>query len=66
MGDASDNISGVSGIGPKTASTLIRSWGTVENVYDHIHQLNVSKMAIHNLIAVLESALESKWLASIV
>ena len=66
MGDASDNISGVSGIGPKTASTLIRSWGTVENVYDHIHQLNVSKMAIQKLIAGQESAMESKWLATIV
>lgn len=66
MGDASDNISGVSGIGPKTASTLIRSWSTVENVYDHIHQLNVSKMAIQKLIAGQESAMESKWLATIV
>lgn len=38
----------------------------MENVYDHIHQLNVSKMAIQKLIAGQESAMESKWLATIV
>lgn len=66
MGDSSDNITGVVGIGPKTASILIRSWGTVEAVYAHIDQLNVSKMAIQKLISGKENALESKWLATIV
>jgi len=66
MGDSSDNITGVVGIGPKTASTLIRSWGTVEEVYAHIDQLNISKMAVQKLISGKENALESKWLATIV
>lgn len=66
MGDSSDNITGVVGIGPKTASALIRSWGTVEEVYAHIDQLNISKMAIQKLISGKENALESKWLATIV
>lgn len=66
MGDNSDNITGVVGIGPKTASALIRSWGTVEAVYAHIDQLNISKMAIQKLITGKEKAQESKWLATIV
>ena len=34
MGDSSDNISGVAGIGEKTASTLIKEYGTIENLYE--------------------------------
>lgn len=39
MGDASDNIPGVSGIGEKTAKTLISSYGTLSGVYEHIDEI---------------------------
>ena len=38
-GDASDNIPGAPGIGEKTAKELIVKYGTVENLFDHIHEL---------------------------
>ncbi|WP_071705754.1 DNA polymerase I [Murdochiella vaginalis] len=39
QGDTSDNIPGVAGIGEKTALKLIRTYGTIENVYAHIEDL---------------------------
>jgi len=36
VGDSSDNIKGVPGIGPKTGTELIKRFGTVENLYEHI------------------------------
>src|SRR3989344_9383721 len=39
MGDSSDNYSGVSGIGPKTASNLINEYGSVENIYKNISKI---------------------------
>ncbi len=39
MGDKSDNIPGVPGIGEKTAVKLIASYGSVEGVYDHVDEL---------------------------
>ena len=36
MGDTSDNIPGVKGIGEKTAMTLVKNFGTLDNVYDHL------------------------------
>jgi len=43
MGDSSDNYPGVLGIGPKTAATLIREYGSVDNIYK-----NISKIKIKN------------------
>ena len=43
MGDATDNIPGVHGIGPKTASELINQYGSVENVYEHLDDLTARK-----------------------
>lgn len=40
MGDASDNIPGVTGVGQKTALSLIEKYGTVENVYKNIDEIN--------------------------
>lgn len=40
VGDASDNIAGVPGIGPKTATKLLQEFGTLENLYDKIQTLN--------------------------
>lgn len=39
MGDSSDNIPGVPGIGEKTAAKLIESYGSIENIYEHIDEL---------------------------
>ena len=38
MGDSSDNIPGVKGVGPKTAFQLIKTYGTLDNVYRHLDQ----------------------------
>nr|HPL81899.1 5'-3' exonuclease H3TH domain-containing protein [Anaerolineaceae bacterium] len=36
MGDSSDNIPGVRGVGPKTATKLLESYGTLDGVYEHV------------------------------
>ena len=64
MGDASDNIPGVSGIGEKTALNLIGKYGTLDNVYEHIEEIS-GKQKI-NLINCKEQAYMSKYLATIV
>lgn len=38
-GDTSDNIEGIKGIGDKTATTLIREFGTVDSIYEHIGEI---------------------------
>ncbi len=38
MGDASDNIPGVPGIGPKTATSMLQKYNDIEGVYDHIDE----------------------------
>ena len=42
MGDASDNIPGVKGIGEKTAITWLVQFGTLENIYDNLDQIKAS------------------------
>ena len=39
MGDSSDNIPGVPGIGEKTGLKLIHEFGTIENLYEHIDEI---------------------------
>lgn len=39
MGDSSDNIPGVPGVGEKTALTLLYAYGTMDSVYDHIEEV---------------------------
>ncbi len=41
-GDGSDNIPGVSGIGAKTATDLLREFGTLENIYTHLSDVKES------------------------
>ena len=43
MGDASDNIPGVPGIGEKTAGKILADYGTLENAYDHIDEIRPPK-----------------------
>jgi DNA polymerase-1 len=44
MGDSSDNVPGVPGVGPKTATKLIQEHGTLENLYDHLEQVKGDKL----------------------
>ena len=39
VGDASDNIRGVSGIGPKTAAELVQKYGSLESIFEHLSEL---------------------------
>lgn len=64
MGDTSDNIPGVPGIGEKTAGKLIATWHSIENAYDHIDEVKPNK-AKNNLSEYYEQALLSKELATI-
>jgi DNA polymerase-1 len=64
-GDASDNIPGVPGIGDKTAATLLKQYGTVENVLDHLSDLPEGKLK-KTLEENAELAHLSKHLATIV
>ena len=63
MGDASDNIPGVKGIGEKTAIKLIREYDTIENLYDHIDDIG-GKLK-EKLVDDKESAFFSKKIATI-
>ncbi|MDO5561055.1 MAG: DNA polymerase I [Oscillospiraceae bacterium] len=65
MGDSSDNISGVAGIGEKTATTLIKEFGTVERLYNELTEASVTKSVYNKLTAGKEAANQSKWLATI-
>lgn len=66
MGDSSDNISGVAGIGEKTASALIKEFGTVENVYAGYEDAALTKGVKTKLANGAQAAKDSKWLATIV
>lgn len=68
MGDSSDNISGVKGIGEKTALSLIKDYSSVENLYEKLAagEVTATKSVIAKLIAGESDAKESKWLATIV
>ena len=63
MGDASDNIPGVKGIGEKTAIKLLQDYGTIENLYDHIEEIKGKTK--EKLIEGKESAFFSKEIATI-
>src|SRR5210317_2177212 len=61
MGDKSDNIPGVPGIGPKSAEKLINEFGTLENLYDKLEGFKKSKMK-ENLAAHRDDAFMSRQL----
>jgi DNA polymerase-1 len=64
MGDNSDNIPGVPGIGEKTAYKLIQQYGSVENVLNNIDSISGNKIK-QNLMDYSEQAIFSKKLATI-
>ncbi len=65
VGDTSDNISGVKGIGEKGAKALIEQWGSVEAMLDHLDDLKPPRVQ-KALTAGREDALHSKRMATIV
>lgn len=65
MGDSSDNIPGVPGIGEKTAMQLLHDFGTLEGVYANIDDERIKKGARTKLQNGEQSAKDSFWLATI-
>lgn len=65
MGDTSDNIPGVSGIGEKTAFSLIQKFKSIENIYENIDDSSISKGVRSKLTDGREDAFNSKFLATI-
>ena len=66
MGDSSDNIPGVPGVGEKTAMALVQNYGTIENVYAKLDSLDVKDGVKKKLAQGKDSAEKSYWLATIV
>ena len=65
MGDSSDNIPGVPGIGEKTAMQLLHDFGSLDGVYAHLDDPKIKKGARTKLEAGEQSAKDSYWLATI-
>ena len=64
MGDSSDNIPGVPGIGPKTATKLLQAYGSMEGIYEHIGELKGKQK--ENLENNRDMAFLSREIATIV
>ena len=64
MGDSSDNVPGVKGVGPKTATRLVADYDTLENLYDHLDEVKGEKLK-ENLRADRERAFLSRELVTI-
>lgn len=65
MGDNSDNIPGIPGIGPKTALPWIATFGTLENLYQNIEDKSIKPSQRNKLIQYREQAELSRELAEI-
>ena len=63
-GDAVDNIPGIPGIGEKTAKSLIKQYGSMENIIAHSHELKGKQR--ENVEAFAEQGMVSKKLATII
>ena len=66
MGDSSDNIPGVSGVGEKTAMALVQEYGSIDEIYRRLPDINAKPAVIRKLTEGEESARHSYWLATIV
>lgn len=64
MGDKSDNIPGVPGVGQKTAAKLLKQYETLENLYEHVEEVSGKKLK-ENLTNHKEDAFMSRELATI-
>ncbi|MBO5904243.1 MAG: DNA polymerase I, partial [Clostridia bacterium] len=65
MGDTSDNIPGVPGIGEKTALKLIAEYGDLDTIYDDLESKKLAKGVLAKLAAGKDSAYDSRFLARI-
>ncbi len=65
MGDPSDNIPGVKGIGEKTAFSLIQNYESIENIYEKLDTIEITPSVRKKLAEDKESAFLSKTLATI-
>ncbi len=65
MGDTSDHIPGVAGVGEKTALKLLTEFGTLDNLYDHIDSPSIAPKLKDKLVVNKESAYLSQTLARI-
>ena len=65
MGDSSDNIPGVPGIGEKTALKLIAEYGSLDGIYDNLESKKLTKGTITKLADGKKSAYDSQFLARI-
>ena len=65
MGDSSDNISGVAGIGEKTALALISEHGSVEKLYENLETAKLTQSVRTKLENGKDAAFQSKWLVTI-
>ena len=66
MGDSSDNIPGVAGVGPKTASDLLMKFGSLDGVYENLQDASVKPKLREKLESGRENAYLSYDLATIV
>jgi DNA polymerase-1 len=65
MGDSSDNIPGVAGVGPKTATDLLRKFGTLDGVYEHLEDASIKPKLREKLTNDKKNAYLSYDLATI-
>ena len=65
IGDVSDNIPGVGGVGEKTAIPILQQFGSLENIYEHLEEVEPPKVR-ELLRQGREVAFKSKELATIV
>lgn len=65
MGDTSDNIPGVKGVGEKTAVTLLQNFGSLDGVYENIDDAKIKKGVREKLVTGKDMAYLSKVLGTI-
>ena len=65
MGDSSDNIPGVAGIGQKTAGDLIARYGNIDYIYENLDSLDIKKGVHDKLLADKDNAYLSRTLGTI-
>lgn len=63
-GDTSDNVPGVKGVGPKTAATLLNTYGSVDGIYENIEKITQKKLK-ENLLNSRSDAFLSRDLVSL-
>ena len=65
MGDSSDNIPGVAGVGEKTASDLIGRYHSIDYIYENLDTLEIKEGVRNKLREGKDSAYLSRWLGTI-